>query len=509
MVDEMFRNALVSVSDKTGLVEFLKPLAAKGLRIVSTGGTLKFLREHHFQVVDVSEQTGFPEVMGGRVKTLHPKIHMALLSRPGIVQDQEILKSQGLEEFDLLICNLYPFAQSVEAGLQGDELIEKIDIGGPSMLRAAAKNFSRLAVLCDPKDYTWVAGKQELTFADRQQLAARVFSHTSTYDALVAEKLGAGWGVEFSIAGSDTGVELRYGENPQQVAKWYRRMGDTKGLHAATVLQGKPLSYNNILDLDAATLLVRELKGPSAVAVKHNNPCGVASQASLYSAVDLAIKADPVSVFGGIIAVNRTVDLQAAERMTDIFLECIVAPDFSVEALAVLSKKKNLRLLRWPELMRTERDLEVRGVQGGFLVQKPDSLGSEPVGWQLLGQTPSEEVLADLVLAEKISASLKSNAIAIVHAGQSFGLGMGQVNRVDAVLQAIARMQQHHGSKPHNLVLASDAFFPFADSITIAAQAGVRWILQPGGSVKDEEVFMKARDLGVNMILTGRRHFRH
>jgi phosphoribosylaminoimidazolecarboxamide formyltransferase/IMP cyclohydrolase len=503
----MFKNALISVSDKTGLVEFIKPLAEQGLRIVSTGGTAQHLRAAGLKVFDVSEQTHFPEVMGGRVKTLHPNVHMCLLARQGVEEDQKILAEKGLMPFDLVICNLYPFEATVAKGCSDEEMIENIDIGGPSMLRAAAKNHERVAVVCDPQDYAWILEKSELELSDRRKLAAKVFAHVSSYDSLVAQELGAGWGKELSFAGSRV-MDLRYGENPHQHAGWYRNLADSSGLHSSEVLQGKPLSYNNILDLDAAALLVREFQEPTAVAVKHNNPCGIGTAKSIEYAVELAVKADPLSVFGGIIALNKTVSGSAANLLSEIFLECIVAPAFSPEAVAILGKKKNLRLLQWPNMLQAKKRADIRSVTGGFLVQSVDEVRSDERDWKFLGARPSAQELSDLYMAEKVCASLKSNAIAIVKNGQSLGLGMGQVNRVEAVQHAISRVNQHHGTIA-GTVLASDAFFPFPDSIEKAAAAGVKWILQPGGSMKDEEVFAVAKKLGVNMIVTGNRHFRH
>jgi phosphoribosylaminoimidazolecarboxamide formyltransferase/IMP cyclohydrolase len=503
----MFKNALISVSDKTGLIEFLKPMIDSGLRVVSTGGTYQHLKDHGLPVVEISEQTEFPEVMGGRVKTLHPMVHMGLLSREGFAEDAELLKKYKLQPFDLLICNLYPFEASVVKGIRGQDLIEKIDIGGPSMLRSAAKNFERLTVVCDPKDYSWISQKTDFNLSDRKKLAAKVFAHTAAYDTLVSQELGAGWGEEFSLAGRNT-VELRYGENPQQQARWYRYLGNETGLHSAQVLQGKPLSYNNILDLDAAVGLVRELGAASCVAVKHNNPCGVASQKDLNEAIELAIKADPVSVFGGILAVNQTLEACHAEKLGEIFLECVVAPKISFGAREVFAKKKNLRILEWPSMLIATKNIEVRGVVGGFLTQESDVIASPIDDWRFLGKHPNDQQMQDLIFAEKVCASLKSNSIAIVKHRQSLGLGMGQVNRVDAVAQAIERMQNHH-AKVEEVILASDAFFPFPDSVYVAAKAGVKWILQPGGSVKDNEVFAVAKDMGINMVLTGVRHFRH
>ena len=528
----LFKNALISVSDKTGLIEFLKPYVSSGMRVVSTGGTLKHLRENGIAAIEVSEQTGFPEVMDGRVKTLHPRVHMALLARHGNSDDEALLKKEKLEAFDLVIVNLYPFEESSRKNLADHELIEFIDIGGPSLLRAAAKNHERLAVVCEPEDYQWIATKGELTLSDRRRLAARVFAHTSRYDDLIAKTL-IGSDLEMQALRPQTLVgrkvsELRYGENPQQQATWYRCPEAKSGLHEAKILHGKPLSYNNILDLDAACGAVVEFQEPAAVAVKHNNPCGVGTDLSVSRAVSLAIQADPMSVFGGIIAVNRQVEIDAAEEMAKIFLECIVAPSFSVEALARLQKKKDLRLLEWPELsvnsmslhgQNQARDsgadvaLHFRSVAGGFLAQSPDKTSEWSESWKVImadGSTArlSEALKRDLMLAWKVCARLKSNAIAIAASGRTVGLGMGQVNRVDAVEHAIERMQKHHASVSGS-VLASDAFFPFADSIERIANAGIAWVIQPGGSIRDDEVMAKAKERGVNLVMTGIRHFRH
>ncbi|PIS10975.1 MAG: bifunctional phosphoribosylaminoimidazolecarboxamide formyltransferase/IMP cyclohydrolase PurH, partial [Bdellovibrio sp. CG10_big_fil_rev_8_21_14_0_10_47_8] len=380
----MFKNALVSVSDKTGLVEFLKPLAAQGLRIVSTGGTAKHLKENGLQVVDVSEQTQFPEVMGGRVKTLHPLIHMALLARTGHAEDEKLLKQYGLEPFDLVICNLYPFEESLLKSLPEEEMIENIDIGGPTVLRASAKCFDRIAVICHPQDYAWISQKSELNSTDRKKLAAKVFSHVSSYDSLVSAYLDPEWGERFSLAGHKV-MSLRYGENPQQAASWYRRMGCDSGLHSAEILQGKVLSYNNLLDLDAAVGLVQALEHPSAVAVKHNNPCGVATADSLAEAVVKALKSDPISVFGGIIAVNRKITQVEAEALQGIFLECLIAPDYEPQALEIFSRKKNFRVLKWPDLMSLNSDFDLKTVQGGFLIQKKDVLSASTETWKIKG----------------------------------------------------------------------------------------------------------------------------
>ncbi len=497
MSTPLFKNALVSVSDKTGLVEFLRPFAEQGLRIVSTGGTAEHLIQAGFKITPVTDQTDFPEVMGGRVKTLHPKVYMPLLARE---QDAQILKEQGLERFDLVVVNLYPFEETPG--------IENIDIGGPSMIRAAAKNHEFVAVVTDPQDYPSFQNKKELTIEDRRRLAGKAFAHVSRYDSLISHYFGAFWGPELSFGGRKK-MELRYGENPQQQAAWYQFSGDKQGLHTAEILQGKVLSYNNILDLEAATNLVGELGPDSCVVVKHNNPCGVAVDRNLFTAVQKSIAADPVSAFGGIVACGKEVDAQSADILSSLFLEVIIAPHFTKDAQEKLAKKKNLRLVAWPNILTYQRPMDIRSVAGGFLVQSSDALKTPLENWKYLGTKPSNEVQKDLGLAEMICGQLKSNSIAIVQGGQSKGLGMGQVNRVEAVAHAIERMQKHHPKIKGPLVLASDAFFPFADSIELIAKAGVTWIVQPGGSVKDEEVFQKAKDLGIEMVLTGQRHFRH
>lgn len=493
----MFKNALVSVSDKTGLVEFLRPFVDQGLRIVTTGGTAEHLIKAGFKVVQVKDQTGFPEVMGGRVKTLHPKVYMPLLAR---TEDNQLLKSEGLERFDLVIVNLYPFEQTPG--------IENIDIGGPSMIRAAAKNHEHCAVFTDARDYKLVQGKTSLTLEDRRLLAGKAFAHVSRYDSLISHHFGAFWGEELSFGGKKN-MELRYGENPQQMAAWYQFSGDKKGLHSAEIIQGKVLSYNNILDLEAATNLISEIGTEGTVVVKHNNPCGVALDPVVGTSVKKAIEADPVSAFGGIVACGRQVDEASAETLNSLFLEVVVAPGFSKQALEIFSKKKNLRLVAWPEMMNYQRPIEIRSVAGGFLVQSSDTMKTKQDAWKFMGSTPSDQVMKDLRLAELVSGQLKSNSIAIVQGGQTKGLGMGQVNRVEAVAHAIERMKKHHPTIGGPLVLASDAFFPFADSIELIAKAGIKWIVQPGGSVKDEEVFQKAKELGIEMVLTGQRHFRH
>lgn len=508
----MFKRALVSVANKEGLVEFIKPFVEQGMTVVSTGGTAEFLKNHGIPIQKVSEQTEFPEVLDGRVKTLHPKIHMGLLARGDVVEDMATLKSYSVEPFDLVVGNLYPFEEALKRGLNDKELTEFIDIGGPSFLRAAAKNYLRITTVCRPEDYSWVLEKKgSLTLNERKLLASKTFYHVASYDSMIARVM-CGDEVnmpELSLGGSRV-QELRYGENPQQKAIWCREWGRS-GLHEAEVLQGKALSYNNILDLDAALSTLSEFSETCCVSLKHNNPCGVAIGDSVGDVVKASLNADPVSVFGGILAVNKEVDEASARAIGEIFIECVVAPSFSSAALEVLSKKKNLRLLKWPQLNLKEvfQGKSVRTIAGGFLVQQKDQVASEwNPQWQILGETPSEELRKTLLLAWKVCAHLKSNAISIASGNQTLGLGMGQVNRVDSVVQAIQRAGHFH-KESSDWVLASDAFFPFPDSIDQAAQAGIKWIIQPGGSLKDSEVFERAKDLGVNLIITGQRHFLH
>jgi phosphoribosylaminoimidazolecarboxamide formyltransferase/IMP cyclohydrolase len=503
-----FRNALVSVSDKTGLLEFIRPLAQQGTRIVSTGGTAKLLRNAGVAVIDVSDQTGFPEVMDGRVKTLHPNIHMALLARTKVPEDLALLKSSDLEVFDLVVGNLYPFAEGLKKNLPLDEQVELIDIGGPSFLRSAAKSFERLVVLCDPRDYTR-ALENDLTLGDRRHLAAKVFAHTSCYDSLVSQYLSSStWLGEYSLAGN-LKSELRYGENPQQKANWYANPKASGGLHDADQVQGKDLSFNNLLDLDAAVQTLREFKSPACVAVKHNNPCGVATAQNLNESVERAIKADPVSVFGGIVAVNGPVNAKIAELLSELFLECIVAPSYEPAALQVLAKKKKVRVLAWEKILERSNTSVARTIDGGFLLQEVDQCVAWDDAWQVIGGPVNLDQRPQYSFAWQVCSRLKSNAIAICGNSQTLGLGMGQVNRVDAVQQAIGRWKTFHPQITKNVVMASDAFFPFADSIEIAHAAGVRYIIQPGGSIRDREVIEKAQALGIQMVLTGRRHFLH
>lgn len=500
-----FKRALVTVSDKTGLVEFLKPLVDQGLQIVSTGGTAEFLKSHNLEVTLASEQTGFPEVFSGRVKTLHPHIFMPLLARSWKKEDQKVLKEYNLQSFDLVICNLYPFENHKDTQ-KDEELVEWIDVGGPSLLRAAAKNFFTITTLCCPQDYKGVT--QGTTLEQRKALAAKVFKHLCQYDQNISERLEGDQVQDFSLKTRFI-QNLRYGENPHQKAKWYQKP-NKKGLHEAQVLQGSALSFNNILDFSAALSTLKEFNQPCCVAIKHNNPCGVACGEDVFLSVSQALEADPVSVFGGVLATNQPLDKKTAERLTQLFLEGIIAPDYSAEALEMLKVKPKLRVLKWPEINSFQKDdLAFKEVLGGVLVQTQDQVCQEwSDHWEIIGKAPSEQIKKDLLFAWKVCAHLTSNAIALVKDQQTVGLGMGQVNRVDAVKSSLERAHQFHPNKT-SFVLASDAFFPFADSIELAHKQGVSWIIQPGGSVKDKEIIKKSQDLGLNMVITGQRHFKH
>ena len=501
----MWKRALISVSDKTGLLEFLKPLVAQGLEIVSTGGTAEHLRKAGLKVTDISEVTDFPEILDGRVKTLHPKVHMGLLGRPDEPSHVGVLKEYSVQFFDLVIVNLYPFEEAFKKGYQGRDLIEKIDVGGPTMLRSAAKNFEFITVLVDPKDYSLLSGKELPTLEQRKLLAAKVFSHTAAYDSLIAAALGPQLKDPKTWAARLV-QKLRYGENPQQEAHWFSRTDSVQGLHTAKILQGKELSYNNLLDLDAALSLCCRFSEPAAVAVKHNNPCGVAQGLKTLVAVKNCLQSDPISVFGGIVAINRPVTKEIAEELCKVFLECVIAPEYEEDALKVFEKKKNLRILQMTDFFVQSKE-ELRSIYGGFLTQNSDAGASEVSQWKFIGKKPDAATMLDFQFGEKICTALKSNAIAIVGEGQSLGLGMGQVNRVDAVKQALERYHKFHSGK--KAILISDAFFPFSDSIEEISNAGIKWVLQPGGSLKDEEVFKRAEELGVHLVITGQRHFRH
>ncbi len=507
------KRALVSVSDKTGLIEFLKPLVDQGLEIVSTGGSAAFLKQNKIPVVDISDVTRFPEVLDGRVKTLHPFVHMGLLADQRNPEHVAQLQKHDVKAFDLVVGNLYPFEKAAQKPqVTQEELIENIDIGGPSFLRSAAKNYHSVIVVSDPDDYAWVQEKilgNQMTEIDRRSLAIKVFSLTSFYDALIVQKLKADeQELKYLNIPLKLKNKLRYGENAQQKAKWYQNPMQTGGLSSVEIFQGKELSYNNLLDLDAAYSLVSQFSRPACVAVKHNNPCGAAIGIDLLEASRKAISSDPKSIFGGIIAFNQKVEVDVCEAFKDLFLECIIAPDFSDESLKLLATKKNLRVLRAPVMNASASS--IRTVSGGALWQEADNFSESE--WKMINDSPDTELKETILFGEKIAGFLKSNSIAIVYKGQTIGLGMGQVNRVDAVEQALKRMDEFIQREKvilSEVVLVSDAFFPFPDSIDMISNKGIQWIAQPGGSVKDELVFEAVRKHNINMVVTQTRHFRH
>ncbi|MEW6726262.1 MAG: bifunctional phosphoribosylaminoimidazolecarboxamide formyltransferase/IMP cyclohydrolase [Bacillota bacterium] len=511
------RRALISVSDKQGIVEFARGLTDFGAEIVSTGGTAKTLLQAGIPVTPISAVTGFPEILGGRVKTLHPKIHGGILA----MRTPEHLNQLGefdIATIDLVAVNLYPFKQTVaREGVTLEEAIENIDIGGPSMIRAAAKNYRWVTVVVNPRRYDEIlAALREAgdTSEDlRLALAQEAFAHTAHYDAAIAGYLAAyPIGVETFPAEVALPFErvqlLRYGENPHQRAAFYRNL-NVRGASVATArqLHGKELSYNNILDLNAAFELVREFTEPTAVIVKHNNPCGAASRERLAEAYRLAYAADPVSAFGGIVAVNRPVDRETAEEMVKIFLEAVIAPEFEPGALEVLKQKAGLRLLKTgPVGAGTADRLEMRKVNGGLLIQETDNALYREAHLKVVTiHQPSPEDFAEMAFAFKVCKHVKSNAITVTKDRRLLGVGAGQMNRVGSARIAL----EQAGEEVRGAVLASDAFFPFPDTVIEAAKYGIRAIIQPGGSVRDEESIKAANENGIAMVFTGMRHFRH
>ena len=520
------RRALVSVSDKRALVPFLQALSARGVEILSTGGTAKALREAGLSVTDVSAYTGSPEIMDGRVKTLHPKVHGAILMRERD-DDREALASIGGAPIDLVVVNLYPFEETLRrAGATHDELVEKIDIGGPAMVRAAAKNHARVTVVVDPADYTAVLAEFErdgdVSHDLRVALAAKAFAHTSRYDGAIAMYLSGldAEGVRDRYPRAlhlayERAYRLRYGENPHQTGAFYREHAAAEGTLGRAVsvgAGGKELSYNNLVDVDAALEAAREFEGPAAVVVKHTNPCGVATAPTLEAAYRTARAADELSAFGGIVALNRPVDVATATALVETFLEVVVAPFFPADALKVLHAKKNLRLIEtgaW--LSGDEAGRTVRHVSGGLLVQDRDARArGEVEGARVVTKrAPTPDELRALVFAWSVAKHVKSNAIVLATADgdvcRSVGVGAGQMSRVVSVEVATRKA----GEATRGAVLASDAFFPFPDGVELAASLGVTAVAQPGGSVKDADVIAAADARGIAMIFTGTRHFRH
>jgi phosphoribosylaminoimidazolecarboxamide formyltransferase/IMP cyclohydrolase len=511
--------ALISVSDKSGVLELAKGLISLGVEILSTGGTAKLLRDSGLRVRDVSDLTAFPEMLDGRVKTLHPKVHGGLLAIRSNPKHQEQVKEHGIEFIDLVVVNLYPFEKTaIKPGVTLEDLIENIDIGGPSMLRSAAKNFEDVTVLVDAADYPGVLEELQknsgsVSRETRFRLARKAFATTAAYDGAISttlQKVAGGELPETLHLNFRKIMDLRYGENPHQKAALYRHPNaGGRGLAAAPQLQGKELSYNNLVDLEAAWRLVQEFSEPTTVLIKHTNPCGVATGATLAESYQRALEVDPVSAFGSVIAFNRAVDKATAEELSKLFVEAVVAPGFESSALATLAGKKNLRLLDMSVTSGDDFGFQLKAVGGGLLVQTPDSVPAQPELWKCVTERqPSPEEMEALIFAWRIVKHVKSNAIVFARAGVLVGVGAGQMSRVDSVkLGATKARELKHTVE--GTVLASDAFFPFPDGVEEAARVGVRAIVQPGGSVRDNEVIGVANQHGIAMVLTGVRHFSH
>ncbi|PSB19752.1 bifunctional phosphoribosylaminoimidazolecarboxamide formyltransferase/IMP cyclohydrolase PurH [Phormidesmis priestleyi ULC007] len=517
----MARLALLSVSDKTGLIDLARSLVEEfGFDIISSGGTANALKQAGLPVTKVSDYTGAPEILGGRVKTLHPRIHGGILARRDLPEHLADLEAQQIRPIDLVVVNLYPFEQTIaKSDVTLADAIENIDIGGPAMLRASAKNFAHLTVLCNPTQYD--AYLQELrhngdaSLSFRQSCALQAFQHTASYDRAISTYLeaqqpseSAGLPTNLTLTGHQIQA-LRYGENPHQPAAWYQTGATPTGWASAPKLQGKELSYNNLVDLEAARQIIAEFatldNDPAATIVKHTNPCGSAMGSSLSEAYEKAFNADSTSAFGGIVALNRAIDVPTATAMTKTFLECVVAPGCDAEAQQILQAKSKLRVLLLPDLQSGAKGT-VKPIAGGFLAQASDDIMADPTQWQMpTEKKPTPAQLAELLFAWKICKHVKSNAIVITQNRTTIGVGAGQMNRVGSVKIAL----EQAGEKSTGAVLASDGFFPFDDSVRTAAAAGIAAIVQPGGSLRDQDSIDAANELGIVMVFTGIRHFLH
>ena len=506
--------ALISVYDKTGLVEFARQLSQAGVALVSTGGTYRTLAEEaHLHVQQVSDLTGSPEILEGRVKTLHPRIHGGILARRDKADHLAELARQDIEPIDIVVNNLYPFEETIQRPqITLEDALENIDIGGPSMLRAAAKNFPHVLVIVDPQDYPWIAERVtqrgQFSSEERRRLAWKAFQHTALYDTLITGYLRGDeepFPQELTL-GYRLRSSLRYGENPHQQAALYTQVPPAQGLPWATQLHGRELSFNNLLDADAAWRVVSDFPEPTVVVIKHNNPCGLATDANQAEAYGKAFEGDPVSAYGGIVGFNREVTPEVAAAMGDIFYEVVVAPEFSPDALELLRKKRNLRLLQIVQTPRDTSSMEHRDVHGGVLRQTVDALVEDSSQWKVVTQRqPTREQMDDLAFAWKAAKHVKSNAIVLVKDKALVGMGAGQPNRVVSIHLAVRAA----GERSQGSILASDAFFPFADNVEEAAKGGVTAIVQPGGSIRDQESIEAADRLGLAMLFTDVRHFHH
>ena len=521
-MDITIKQALISVSDKSGIAVFARALADRGVKILSTGGTAKLLKDKGVAVIEVGDYTGFPEMLDGRVKTLHPKIHGGILARRDTPAHLAAIDAAGIAPIDLVVVNLYPFAQTVarpECTLA--EAVENIDIGGPTMVRAAAKNYPGVAVVTDPGDYSRVMDELDvrsgaLSAETRFELAKKAFAHTAAYDAAIGNYLtslderndAAGFPDRLTLQWHKA-QEMRYGENPHQQAAFYRDAVPPQGsLAQYTQLQGKGLSYNNIADADAAWECVKTFDGPACVIIKHANPCGVAEAADCLTAYERAFATDPTSAFGGIIAFNRAIDGRTAEAVAKQFVEVVIAPEISAEARAAFAPKTNVRVLAVPIGNEVQRH-DFKRVGGGLLVQTPDAKNVAKTDFRVVTKrAPSDAELSDLLFAWRVAKFVKSNAIVFCGGGRTLGVGAGQMSRVDSARIAAIKAQ-NAGLSLAGSVVASDAFFPFRDGVDVVAQAGAKAIVEPGGSVRDDEVIAAADELGIAMVFTSIRHFRH
>ncbi|MGO0154536.1 bifunctional phosphoribosylaminoimidazolecarboxamide formyltransferase/IMP cyclohydrolase [Leuconostoc mesenteroides] len=505
--------ALLSVSDKSGLVPFAKNLVELGYELVSTGGTHRVLADAGLDVISIDEVTDFPEILDGRVKTLHPRVHAGLLARRDLPEHMAKLAEFDITPIDMVVVNLYPFKSTIQKeGVTEAEAIENIDIGGPSMLRSAAKNFASVLPIVDPKDYDAVVNKLkagEVNREYRKLLAAKVFQHTASYDTLIANYLTETSFPENLTLPYEKFDDMRYGENPHQPAAAYQTaLPETYSVLNADILHGKQLSYNNIRDADAALRIIAEYEETTVVTVKHMNPAGIGQGETLEAAWDQAFAADDVSIFGGIVALNREVDVATAEKMHAIFLEIIIAPSFTPEAYEILAAKKNLRLLTLPFTTNVPQKLEVTSVLGGVVVQERDLVGESEDNFTVVSKAqPTKDQLQAMIFAQKVVKHVKSNAIVVARNGQTLGIGAGQPNRIDSVVYSIQKAEKKSGFD--EAVLASDAFFPMDDSVQYAAEHGIKAIVEPGGSIKDKDSIAKADELGVVLIFSGTRHFKH
>jgi phosphoribosylaminoimidazolecarboxamide formyltransferase/IMP cyclohydrolase len=515
------KQALISVSDKTGIVELAKKLHQFGINIISSGGTAKLLQEAGIAVTEVSEYTNFPEMLDGRVKTLHPKIHAGILARMDLPEHNQAIQNAGIPPIELVIVDLYPFVETIaRADCTLEDAIENIDIGGPTLIRAAAKNYQYVTVIIDPEDYPILLTEMEssngtVALTRRFQFAQKAFSHTARYDSAISNYLTAVGSKQQQLFPNHLNLNfniiqsLRYGENPHQQAAFYRDAINLPGsLANYTQLQGKELSYNNIADTDAAWECIKTFNRPACVIVKHANPCGVAIADTLLAAYKLAFATDPTSAFGGIIAFNRSVDAELAETISKQFVEVIIAPEISLEASSILNQKPNIRVLTVPLQMQPNR-YELKRVGGGLLVQTPDSLNIAENQLKVVSKAqPTRQQIEDCLFAWRVAKFIKSNAIVFCAQGQTLGIGAGQMSRIDSARIASIKASQA-GLSLMDSAVASDAFFPFRDGLDVVVQAGARVVIHPGGSIRDEEVIKAADEHGIVMIFTGVRHFRH